>query len=50
MLGRCHDYRKVVKSPDDAEHVLDEGDEGRPPSRLAGLAVGWVTRRRRQVV
>jgi uncharacterized membrane protein len=52
ILGHAtwHLYRKVVRAPDDAEHILDGQDTGRPPARLAGLAVGWVGRRRRQVV
>ncbi len=52
ILGHStwHLYRKVVKAPESAEYLLDEGDEERPPTRLAGLAVGWVARRRRQIV
>jgi hypothetical protein len=52
ILGHStwHLYRKVVTAPDDAEHIRDEQDTERPPARLAGLAVGWVARRRRQVV
>ncbi|MBV9237745.1 MAG: DUF2189 domain-containing protein [Xanthobacteraceae bacterium] len=52
ILGHAtwHLYRKVVTAPGDAEHIRDEQDAERPPARLAGLAVGWVARRRRQVV
>lgn len=52
ILGHAtwHLYRKVVRAPDDAAHIHGEQDTGRPPTRLAGLAVGWVGRRRRQVV
>jgi hypothetical protein len=52
ILGHAtwHLYRKVVTAPDDAEHILDGQDTERRPARLAGLAVGWVGRRRRQVV
>jgi uncharacterized membrane protein len=52
ILGHAtwHLYRTVVTAPGDAEHIGDEQDTERPPARLAGLAVGWVARRRRQVV
>ncbi|MBV8745596.1 MAG: DUF2189 domain-containing protein [Xanthobacteraceae bacterium] len=52
ILGHAtwHLYRKVVSAPDDGEDMRDGQDTERPPARLAGLAVGWVDRRRRQVV
>ncbi len=52
ILGHStwHLYRKVVRSSDEAEHGLDGQDTEHPPARLAGLAVGWVARHRRQVV
>jgi uncharacterized membrane protein len=52
ILGHAtwHLYRKVVTAADDPEQIRDEQDTERPPARLAGLAVGWVARRRRQVV
>jgi uncharacterized membrane protein len=54
ILGHStwHLYRKVVRSSEDLGHVAGDSldvDE-RPPVRLAGLAVGWVRRRRRQQV
>ena len=50
ILGHAtwHLYRRVVSSPQDVQHVLDEQHGGRPPVRLAGLAVGWVPRHLRE--
>jgi len=49
ILGHAtwHLYRKVVRAPENADPGLNLENEEQPPARLAGLAVGWVSRRSR---
>jgi uncharacterized membrane protein len=49
ILGHAtwHLYRKVVTSPENADHGVDLENKEQPPARLAGLAVGWVPRHSR---
>jgi hypothetical protein len=47
LVGDLPRNRKVVRAPENADPGLNLENEKQPPARLAGLAVGWVSRRSR---